>query len=60
MLENGMKVCSCKNTRCIRYGNCKECIEHHKTHSNNKLPHCKRPENVEVAEKLKDLSHIIC
>lgn len=60
MLENGMKSCSCKNTKCTRYGNCKECIQHHKTHSKNKLPYCKRPENIEAAKKMSGFSHIIC
>lgn len=60
MLENGNIKCSCKNSKCIRHGNCKDCIEHHKTTSKNKLPHCKRPENIEVAKKVSGLSHIIC
>ncbi|MGL5328716.1 MAG: hypothetical protein ACRDD7_05560 [Peptostreptococcaceae bacterium] len=49
--------CSCKNTKCTRHGNCKECIEHHK--GKEKVPYCKRPENIEASKKMKELSHII-
>lgn len=60
MLASGNDKCTCKNTKCTRYGDCKACIEHHNTHSNNKLPHCKRPGNKEATEKMKSYSHIIC
>jgi hypothetical protein len=60
MLESGTNVCSCKNIKCARNGKCKECIEHHKTHINNKLPHCKRPENIEAVKKISSFSHVIC
>lgn len=59
MIENSNK-CTCKSVNCTRYGNCKECIEHHNTHSNNKLPHCQRPGNKEAADKMKEFAHIIC
>ncbi|MGL4912415.1 MAG: hypothetical protein ACRC3Y_08285 [Romboutsia sp.] len=58
MLENGKKSCSCKNTNCKVHGNCKECIERHK--GGSKLPHCKRPENIEVEKKKSGFSHVIC
>ena len=57
MLENGMKTCSCKNTKCKMHGNCKECIEHHKGHG---VPYCQRPENIEASKKMSGFSHIIC
>ena len=60
MEENSNKICTCKSINCSRYGKCKECIEHHKTHSNNKLPHCQRPGNKEVADKVSKFAHIIC
>lgn len=60
MLANGTDVCSCKNLKCIRRANCKECFEHHKSHINNKLPYCKRPENIEATKNMSKLSHIIC
>jgi len=38
MLENGLEKCTCPKEKCARYGNCMECIEHHK----KSLPRCKR------------------
>ncbi len=56
MTEKRVK-CSCQNTKCKRYGLCKECIEHHKGKA--KLPHCQRPENIEAAKNIKKLDFII-
>lgn len=58
MLENGRTTCSCKNTKCQRFGKCIECIKHHKDH-NNKLPYCKVPENIDAAKKISGFSHVI-
>ncbi|MEL7569011.1 MAG: hypothetical protein AAGU14_00445 [Eubacteriaceae bacterium] len=38
LLENGLEICTCKKTKCVRYGKCVECMEHHK----KSLPACKR------------------
>lgn len=40
MLENGSEICSCKKTKCVRHGHCKECMEYHA--EKNSLPRCKR------------------
>jgi hypothetical protein len=43
MLENGLDKCSCVVKRCVRYGDCARCIEHHRTKSKKyPLPYCKR------------------
>lgn len=36
------KRCSCKWIQCERYGNCYECIEHHKAHPKHPEPFCKK------------------
>ncbi len=33
--------CNCPNESCPRHGNCMECVEHHKAHS-DKIPFCLR------------------
>lgn len=43
MLENGSDVCNCKKTKCVRYGNCIECLEYHNNSKSLPLPYCKRP-----------------
>lgn len=58
MLENNKVSCSCLNSKCVRHGNCKECIEHHS--GGSKLPFCKRPENIELSKKDNNFKHIIC
>ncbi|HEX3029491.1 MAG TPA: radical SAM protein, partial [Clostridia bacterium] len=40
MLENGQTECNCKKKKCVRYGDCEECIKHHK--NSNRPPYCKR------------------
>lgn len=41
LLENGLEICTCRKAKCIRYGKCADCIEHHK----KSLPACKREKN---------------
>lgn len=41
MLENGLEACTCKRTRCERFGKCEECVRHHEEHSKHP-PYCKR------------------
>lgn len=43
MLDNGMENCSCKKKKCVRHGNCKECIEYHNQSKSLRFPYCKRP-----------------
>lgn len=42
ILVNGLEQCSCKRTKCDRYGNCEACIAHHKTHKRYPQPYCIR------------------
>ncbi len=42
MLENGLEVCNCKKKKCLRYGNCRECLEYHNVNKYHALPFCKR------------------
>lgn len=42
MLENGSSECSCRKTKCERYGKCKECLEYHNKSERLPLPYCKR------------------
>lgn len=57
-MENKNVNCGCLSTKCVRHGNCKECIEHHS--DGKKLPFCKRPENIGLDKKKDSLEHIIC
>lgn len=42
MVENGSDKCSCKRTKCERFGKCNECIDHHRQYKRYPLPYCKR------------------
>ncbi len=50
MLECGSDTCPCVIKKCVRYGNCAECIEHHKTHKKYPEPYCKRPRKEKKAK----------
>ena len=56
MLENGSKECTCPKTKCKRYGNCIECISHHK----KSLPRCKRKSKKNKKLKCGIIIVIIC
>lgn len=43
MLKNGTDQCNCKKTKCERHGNCKECMDYHKSSKRYLVPYCKRP-----------------
>ncbi|HPU59151.1 MAG TPA: hypothetical protein PLG48_06555, partial [Candidatus Avimonas sp.] len=45
------KACTCRWKNCKRYGNCRECIEHHKRHEKYPLPYCKRKVKAEKRDK---------
>lgn len=36
------KSCPCKRTKCVRHGNCEECIAHHKEKETKYEPYCMR------------------
>ena len=42
MLACGSDSCPCVIKKCVRYGKCEECIEHHKTHKKYPEPYCMR------------------
>ncbi|MFR0861781.1 MAG: hypothetical protein ACLS5A_02840 [Pseudoruminococcus massiliensis] len=48
-MEN--KVCKCRWKNCKRYGNCKECIEHHQKNNKYPLPYCMRKPNKKDKDK---------
>ena len=41
-LENGSDICSCKKVKCVRHGNCVECLEYHNKSKSRPIPYCKR------------------
>ena len=42
MLKNGKEKCTCKWTKCKRYGKCEECIRHHRKSEKYPVPFCMR------------------
>ncbi len=40
MLANGKETCSCRWKNCPRYGQCADCIAHHRQHKKYPLPSC--------------------
>lgn len=44
MLENGGPLCNCKHKKCVRHGNCVECIKYHE--NTKRLPYCKRSKSI--------------
>jgi len=48
MLANGKEYCDCPKKKCIRHGNCPECIAHHK----KSLPWCKREKKESLITRL--------
>lgn len=51
ILVNGREKCNCKRTHCERFGNCAECIKHHKTHRRYPQPYCIRKAEREERRK---------
>lgn len=37
--------CPCKRKKCVRHGNCEECIAHHKEKETKYEPYCMRKSN---------------
>jgi len=40
MFENNKDYCDCPKKKCVRHGQCIECIEHHRKREQD--PYCKR------------------
>ena len=60
MLESGLEKCNCKKTKCVRHGNCKECIDYHSQSKRYPVPYCKRPgkRSLEFIEKTMEMRSI--
>ena len=53
MLLCGMEQCPCVRKKCERFGNCEECVAHHKTHKKYKEPYCIRKAEKIASRKAK-------
>lgn len=42
MLENGSDACNCRKKKCVRHGNCAECMNFHNNSLRHPEPYCKR------------------